>query len=142
MNTYTPKKADLTPKWFLIDAKDKVVGKLATVIANKLRGKDKPIFAPNVDCGDYIIVINAEKIKLTGNKAADKMYYSHSGFPGGFKEATATEVMEKKPTKVLELAVKGMLPRNKLRNVFMKKLKLFAGEEHTHSAQSPEMLEV
>lgn len=142
MRTYTPKKADLTQKWYIIDAKDKVLGRLAPIIANKLRGKDKPIFAPHVDCGDHIVVINAEKIVLTGNKLEGKKYYRHSGFPGGLKEMSAGEMMEKNPTKILELAVSGMLPKNKLRNNFMKKLKIYTGEEHKHEAQSPEPLEV
>ncbi len=142
MRTYTPKKADLTQKWYIIDAKDKVLGRLAPIIANKLRGKDKPIFAPHIDCGDHIVVINAEKIVLTGNKLEGKKYYRHSGFPGGLKEMSAGEMMEKNPTKILELAVSGMLPKNKLRNNFMKKLKIYTGEEHNHEAQAPETLEV
>jgi large subunit ribosomal protein L13 len=142
MKTHTPKKSEMTQKWYLIDAKDKVMGRLATVIANKLRGKDKPIYSPHMDCGDYIVVINAEKVKLTAGKLDKKMYYRHSGFPGGFKEETAKTLMDRKPTKALELAISGMLPKNKLRKELMKKLKLFAGEEHTHQAQSPEVLEV
>ncbi len=142
MKTTIAKKADLKKRWYLIDAKDKVLGRLAPIIANKLRGKDKPIFAPHMDCGDFIVVINADKVKLTGQKLDKKMYYRHSGYPGALKEESARHLMERKPTKVLELAVSGMLPKNKLRKVFMKKLKLFAGEEHSHEAQSPEILEV
>ena len=142
MKTTVAKITELDQKWYIIDAKDKILGRLAPTIANKLRGKDKPIFSPHMDCGDFIVVINADKVKLTGGKMDKKMYYSHSGFPGGFKEKKASVLMEQKPTKMLELAVSGMLPKNKLRKVFMKKLKLFAGEEHTHEAQKPEPLEV
>ncbi len=142
MKTPIAKKADVNTKWYLIDATDKVVGRLSTVIANKLRGKDKPLFAPHMDCGDHIIVINADKIKLTANKETTKMYQRHSGFPGGFKEETAKNLAERKPTKILELAVSGMLPKNRLRKVFMNKLKLYAGSEHPHEAQNPETLEV
>ena len=129
-------------KWFLIDAKDKIVGRLATTIANKLRGKDKPIFAPHVDCGDFIVVINADKIKLTSQKIDKKMYYTHSGYPSGLKQEKAGKLMERKPTRILELAVRGMLPKNRLRKDFMKKLKLYAGEDHPHEAQAPETIEL
>ncbi len=142
MKTHIPKKDDIDRKWYILDAKGRTLGRIATGIANKLRGKDKPIFSPHMDCGDFVIVINAEKVKLTGKKMSDKMYYRHSGFPSGLKSASAKEVLEKKPTKVLELAVSGMLPKNKLRKVFMKKLKLYAGEEHPHEAQNPLVLEV
>jgi large subunit ribosomal protein L13 len=142
MKTYTPKAQELEQKWYLIDAKDKVLGRIAPTIANKLRGKDKPIFSPHMDCGDRIIVINADQIKLTGTKIDKKKYYSHSGFPGGFKEEKASTLLERKPTKLLELAVYGMLPKNRLRKVFMNKLKVYSGEEHPHDAQSPEKLEV
>jgi len=142
MKTFSPKSQDLKQTMYLIDAKDKVVGKLATVIANKLRGKDKAIFSPHIDCGDQIVVINADKIKLSGKKLDDKFYYRHSGYPGGLKQRSAGEMLEKDPTKILELAVKGMLPKNKLRKNFLKKLKLYAGEQHPHSAQNPEKLEV
>ena len=142
MKTTVAKKEDMKKKWYLIDAKDKVLGRLAPIIANKLRGKDKPIFSPHMDCGDIIIVINADKVKLTGDKLEKKMYYSHSGYPSGLRKVSAGRLMEKKPTKVFELAVRGMLPKNKLRSVFMKKLKLYAGEEHGHEAQSPEILKV
>lgn len=140
MKTYTPKESDITQKWYIVDAKDKTLGRIATTIANKLRGKDKPLFAPHMDCGDFVIVINAEKIKLTGNKLQGKIYYRHTGFPGGIIAPTAAEVLEKKPTKILELAVRGMLPRNRLRDEFMKKLKLYVGEAHPHGAQQPEIL--
>ncbi len=131
---------DIERKWYIVDAKDKILGKMCTTIANKLRGKDKPIFSPHMDCGDFIIVINTSKIRLTGNKFEDKKYSRHSGYPGGYKEESAQELMDKKPTKIVELAVKGMLPKNKLRSVFMSKLKLYEGEEHPHEAQQPEPL--
>ena len=142
MKTTIAKKEEVNQKWYLIDAKDKVLGRIATTIANKLRGKDKPTFSPHMDCGDHVIVINTDKIKLTGAKMDGKKYYTHSGYPGAIKEESAKRLMERKPTRVLELAISGMLPKNRLRKVFMKKLKLYAGEEHQHSAQSPEKLEV
>lgn len=142
MKTTVAKKDEINQKWYLIDAKDKVLGRLAPIIANKLRGKDKPIFSPHMDCGDFVVVINADKVKLTGEKLDKKMYYTHSGYPGAIKSESARHLKERKPTRILELAVSGMLPKNKLRKVFMKKLKLFAGEEHNLQAQSPEKLEV
>lgn len=132
-----PKKADLTQKWYIVDAKDKVLGHLATKIADTLRGKNKPIFAPHVDCGDFVIIINADKVKLTGSKPEKKTYYWHSGFKGGIKSASAKKIFLEKPTRVMEEAVKSMLPSNKLKKVFMKKLKIYAGEKHPHSAQQP-----
>jgi len=142
MKTYTPKKSDLKPKWYIIDAKDKVLGRISTVIANKLRGKDQPNFTPHMDTGNFVIVINADKVKLTGKKLDDKMYYRHSGFPGGFKERNAKKMLEVHPTKILELSVSGMLPKNRLRKVFMDKLKVYTDETHPHEAQKPELLEV
>ena len=142
MKTYSPKAADIQRKWFVVDAEGKVPGRIATTIANKLRGKDKVIFSPHMDCGDFVIVINADKIKLTGNKDFTKLYHRHSGFPGGYKNMSAEEMMEKKPTEVLRKAISGMLPKNKLRKPIMQKLKLYAGTEHPHEAQSPETLEV
>jgi large subunit ribosomal protein L13 len=132
-----PKKSDLTPKWYIVDATDKVLGHLATKIANVLRGKNKPIFAPHVDCGDFVIIINADKVKLTGSKPEKKIYYWHSGFKGGIKSASAKKLFIEKPRKILEEAVKSMLPNNKLKKVFMKKLKIYAGEKHPHEAQQP-----
>lgn len=142
MKTFIPKKEKMIQKWYLIDAKDCVLGRLAPIIANKLRGKDKPIFSPHVDCGDFVVVINADKIKLTGAKLDQKMYYRHSGYPGGLKSETAKELLKRKPTQVLELAVSGMLPKNGLRKVFMKKLKLYSTETHPHEAQQPELLKI
>lgn len=135
--TYMPKKADLKQKWYIVDAKDKVLGHLATKIADTLRGKNKPIFAPHVDCGDFVIIINADKVKLTGSKPEKKTYYWHSGFKGGIKSASAKKIFLEKPTRVMEEAVKSMLPSNKLKRVFMKKLKIYAGEKHPHEAQQP-----
>ena len=142
MKTHTPKKQEVEKKWYIIDAKDKVLGRMCTKIANKLRGKDKPCFSPHMDCGDFVIVINADKIKLTGNKLSDKLYYRHSGYPSGLRHTPAEKLLKDKPTKVVELAVSGMLPKNKLRSKFMDKLKLYAGDEHPHGAQNPEPLEV
>ncbi len=142
MKTSIAKKEDVNQKWYLIDAKGLVLGRISTLIANKLRGKDKPCFSPHMDCGDHVIVINTDAIKMTGTKEQTKMYQRHSGYPGGFREETAETLKGKKPTKLLELSVKGMLPKNKLRTIFMKKLKLYTGEEHEHAAQNPEKLEV
>lgn len=142
MKTTIVKKKDITRKWYLVDAKDKIVGRIATTIADKLRGKNKTIFSPHMDCGDFVVVINAGKIKLTGKKLEDKIYYRHTGFPGGIVAPTAGEVLAKKPTKILELAVRGMLPKNRLRDDLMKKLKLYAGVSHPHEAQNPTILEV
>lgn len=142
MKTHTPKKADLQPKWYIIDAKDKVLGRMSTVIANKLRGKDQANFTPHMDTGNFVIVVNADKVKLTGKKLDDKMYYRHSGFPGGFKERNARKMLEIHPTKIVELSVSGMLPKNRLRKVFMDKLKIYTDEKHPHEAQKPELLEV
>ncbi len=140
MKTTIAKAEQIERKWYIVDAKDKVLGRMCTTIADKLRGKDKPIFSPHMDCGDFVIVINADKIKLTGKKMQDKKYSRHSGYPGGYREQSAEDLLLKKPTKVFELAVKGMLPKNKLRDKFMSKLKLYAGEEHPHEAQNPEPL--
>ena len=141
--TYTPKKQALNDKkWHLIDATDKVVGKLAVKIADTLRGKNKPIFTPHLDCGDYVIVVNADKIRFSGAKLDQKMYYSHSGFKGGIKAVPARKVLAEKPTKIIEEAVKNMLPNNKLRKVFMLKLKIFTGDTHPHEAQNPTPLEL
>ncbi|MDD3861423.1 MAG: 50S ribosomal protein L13 [Candidatus Gracilibacteria bacterium] len=142
MKTFTPKAGEIEKKWYIVDAKDKVLGKLATKVANALRGKNNPKFAPHIDCGGFVIVVNCDKVKLTGNKLEGKMYYKHSGFPGALTEISAGDLLAKKPTKVIELAISGMLPKNKLRPVMMKKLHLFAGEEHPHSAQTPTKLEI
>jgi large subunit ribosomal protein L13 len=125
-----------------VDANDKVLGRLATAIAMVLRGKNKPIFTPHMDTGDFVIVINAEKVKLTGNKLNDKKYYSHSGYPGGLKETTAGKLLKEKPERVLISAVRGMLPKNSLGRQLIKKLKIYAGPEHPHTAQNPKLLNI
>ena len=137
MKTQSFKKEDTQHNWVIVDASDKVLGRLASKIADKLRGKDKPIFTPHVDCGDFVVVVNAEKIKVTGNKFEDKKYYTHSLYPGGLKTKTFKYMNATKPEKVIELAVKGMLPKNKLSNQIIKKLKIYAGSEHPHEAQQP-----
>ena len=142
MKTYSAKAGEVEKKWYLVDAKDKVLGRLATEIARKLRGKDKPVFTPHMDTGDHVIVINAEKIKLTGNKLKQKLYHSYSGYVGGLKSITAEKLLEKKPENLLIFAVRGMLPKNKLRQIMLKKLKVYAGSEHPHTAQMPEDLNI
>lgn len=140
MKTYSPKKQDIDRKWYIVDAKGKRLGRLATEIAVKLRGKDKPQFAPHVDCGDYVVVINAKDIAVTGNKMEDKYYYRHSGYPGGLRKKPLKQLLEEDPEDVIIRAVRGMIPRNKLRKEVMMKLKVFAGSEHPHEAQKPQPL--
>jgi len=141
--TFTPKAVKSTErKWYIVDATDKVVGKLATRVADALRGKDQPTFTPHMDMGAYVIVINSDKVRFTGKKLEDKVYYRHSGFKGGIKAETAASVMEKNSKKVIVEAVKNMLPNNKLRKHFLAKLKVFKGAEHTHEAQKPVSLEI
>ncbi|MFQ6070756.1 MAG: 50S ribosomal protein L13 [Candidatus Aminicenantales bacterium] len=137
MKTFVPKKEDVEKKWWLVDAEGKVLGRLATEIATLLRGKKNPRFAPFIDCGDYVVVINAEKVRLTGKKEEKKKYYSHSGYPGGIKETSFKELMEKKPEEVIRKAVWGMIPKNKLGRAVFKKLKVYRGPHHPHHAQSP-----
>jgi large subunit ribosomal protein L13 len=140
MKTEVAKIEDVKRDWYLVDAQDVVLGRLATQVANILRGKNKAIFTPSVDTGDFVIVVNAEKIALTGRKLSDKVYYSHSGFPGGLKEITAGKLMDKKPEDIIKKAVKGMLPKNKLARHMLKKLKIYAGGSHPHDAQQPKQL--
>lgn len=140
--TQVAKKDEVTRDWYLVDADNKVLGRIATEIANVLRGKNKPTFTPSVDTGDFVIVVNADKIQLTGNKNADKIYYSHSGFPGGLKEITAGKLLEKKPEDLIKKAVKGMLPKNKLARHMIKKLKIYTGTDHPHAAQQPKALNI
>lgn len=140
MRTQVAKKEEVTREWYLVDAENLVLGRVATQIANVLRGKNKPVFTPSVDTGDFVIVVNAEKIALTGNKLADKTYYSHSGFPGGIKSITAGKLLEKKPEEIIRKAVKGMLPKNKLSRHMLNKLKVYTGSEHPHKAQQPKVL--
>ncbi len=140
--TKSANKQTVEHKWWIVDAENMTVGRMATTIANVLRGKHKPSYTPHVDTGDYVIVINADKARFTGNKMNDKYYLSHSGYPGGQKSITAKELMAKKPTMVVESAIKGMIPKNKLGRAISKKLFLYAGEEHPHAAQKPEPLKV
>jgi len=136
------KPGEITPKWWLVDGQGKVLGRIATRIADVLRGKDKPVFTPNVDTGDFVIVVNVDKIVLTGSKLDKKKYYRSTGYVGNLKETNARKLMEKKPEEILRLAVNGMLPKNKMRPYLMNKLKLYAGPDHPHSAQKPEPLKV
>jgi large subunit ribosomal protein L13 len=141
MKTQFAKKGDIERKWYVVDAKDAVLGRLAVKVATYLRGKNKPVFTPNVDTGDFVVVINAGKIRLTGNKMTDKFYYHHSGYVGGIKAESAKELFENKPEQIIEKAVWGMLPKNKLGRTMIKKLKVYRGPEHPHKAQSPEILQ-
>lgn len=134
------KTEDADRKWYVVDANDQVLGRLATQVASVIRGKHKPIFTPNMDTGDFVIVINADKIKLTGKRASEKTYFHHSGYPGGGKTKTITELLQKNPEFVIRQAVKGMLPKNRLGRKLIKKLKVYAGAEHPHTAQKPETL--
>ncbi|MFF3664128.1 50S ribosomal protein L13 [Microtetraspora malaysiensis] len=137
MRTFSPKPNDVERQWYVIDATDVVLGRLASHVATLLRGKHKPIFAPHVDTGDFVIVINADKVALTGNKLEQKKAYRHSGYPGGLRSVTYGELMEKRPDRAVEKAVKGMLPKNALGRRMAKKLKVYAGSEHPHQAQQP-----
>ena len=137
MKTYSLKKEDVSRQWLVIDATDKVLGRVATKIADKIRGKDKPSYTPHTDGGDYVIVVNAEKIKVTGSKYENKKYYTHSLYPGGLKTKTFRELNEKNPERIIEQAVKGMLPKNKLGKAIFKKLKVFSGPNHDHESQKP-----
>ena len=140
MKTFMASPATIDRKWYLVDATDMTLGRLASEVAKVLRGKNKPIFTPHIDCGDNVIVINAEKIKVTGKKMDQKVYYHHSDYVGGLKEATLREKLEKKPEQVIELAVKGMLPKGPLGRQMFTKLHVYAGPEHKHEAQKPEVL--
>ncbi len=142
MKTYTTKSADIDRKWYIVDADGQTLGRLATKIATILNGKHKPIYSPNVDCGDFVVVINAGKIHTTGRRIDQKMYYRHSGYPGGLTEMTLREQLERYPTRPLTAAVKGMLPKNRLGKQMLKKMKIYAGEEHPHGAQAPEVLDL
>lgn len=140
--TKTPKLSELDKKWYLIDMKGKTLGKAATLIANILRGKNKACFTPHLDCGDYVIVINANELKVTGRKEEQKQYYTHSGFPSGLKTTSLKKMLVEKPTLVIENAVSGMLPKNRLKKDFMKKLKVYADSNHKHEAQQPIILDI
>lgn len=143
MKTYSAKPSDIKRKWILIDAENVVLGRLASVVAKILRGKHKTMFTPHMDCGDHVVIINAEKVRLTGNKLASKVYYKHTGYPGGIKEAVAGKILESRfPERVIIKAVERMISRNALGNQQMTKLKVYKGTEHPHAAQSPETLDV
>ena len=142
MKTFSAKAQDIERKWYVIDAADKVLGQLAVEAANLLRGKNKTIFTPHVDCGDYVIVVNASKIKVTGKKMDQKIYYNHSDYAGGMRETTLKELMAKDSAEVIKLAVKGMLPKGPLGRSMINKLHVYAGSEHVHAAQKPEVLEI
>ncbi|MBW1741930.1 MAG: 50S ribosomal protein L13 [Deltaproteobacteria bacterium] len=141
MKTYSAKPAEVERDWFVVDARERVLGRLASFVATRLRGKHKPIYTPHVDTGDHIIVINADKVALTGRKWDDKLYHHHSGYMGGLKSITAKQLLEKRPEDLVMHAVRGMLPKNTLGRNMLKKLKVYAGPEHPHSAQQPEILQ-
>ena len=142
MKTYSAKPGEVARDWYVVDAEGKTLGRLATQIANVLRGKNKPAYTPHVDTGDFVVVVNAEKIAVTGAKLDQKIYYRHTGYPGGIKQRTLREQLERRPTEVIRKAVKGMLPKNKLAAAQLTKLKVYAGPEHPHAAQAPKTLEV
>ena len=142
MKTQSTKPADVRRDWLLVDAADKTLGRIATEIAVRLRGKHKPEFTPHVDTGDYVVVINAEKVKVTGNKLTDKVYWRHTGYPGGIRGVALRDQLERHPERVIESAVRGMLPRNTLGRAMYRKLKVYVGPEHPHAAQQPRALEI
>ncbi len=142
MKTFSAKPSEVKRDWYLVDATDKTLGRLASEIARRLRGKHKPVYTPHVDTGDYIVVINAEKVRVSGNKATDKTYYRHSGYPGGIKSITFDKLIQRAPERVIETAVKGMLPKNPLGRAMFRKLKVYAGAEHKHAAQQPQQLDI
>ncbi|MCH8258057.1 MAG: 50S ribosomal protein L13 [Proteobacteria bacterium] len=142
MKTHSVRKEDVKHAWYVVDATDKTLGRISTQIAIRLRGKHKAEYTPHVDTGDYIVVVNAEKVKVTGNKATDKTYYHHTGFPGGIKSISFEKLIEKAPERVIQMAVKGMMPKNKLSRSMLSKLKVYAGSEHPHAAQKPQPLEI
>ncbi len=142
MKTFVAKPETVKRDWYVVDAEGKTLGRLATEIASRLRGKHKPEYTPHVDTGDYIVVINAEKVAVTGKKASDKMYYAHSGFPGGIKSISFDKLIQRKPEMVIEAAVKGMLPKGPLGRAMFRKLKVYAGAEHAHAAQQPQVLDI
>ncbi|HZQ03781.1 MAG TPA: 50S ribosomal protein L13 [Gaiellaceae bacterium] len=142
MKTYSAKPGEIARDWYLVDAEGKTLGRLATQIADRLRGKGKPQYTPHVDTGDFVVVVNAEKIAVTGKKLDEKLYYRHSGYPGGLRVRPLREQLDRRPTEVLRAAVKGMLPRNRLARQQLTKLKIYAGPEHPHASQSPKPLEI
>ena len=142
MGTFQAKKEEVERNWYLVDAENKILGRLASKIASILRGKNKPIFTPHVDTGDFVVVINAKKVKLTGRKLKEKIYYHHSGYPGGLKSITAKDLIQKKPEELIRKAVKGMLPKNRLGRKQLKKLKVYPDQEHPHQAQQPKKIDI
>ena len=142
MGTFTAKPETVVQDWYLVDATDKVLGRLATEIATRLRGKHKPEYTPHVDTGDHIVIVNAAKIRVTGDKLSQKKYYRHSGYPGGIKETVLSDELENNPERVIERAVKGMLPKNSLGRAMFRKLRVYAGPHHAHQAQQPKALEI
>ena len=142
MRTYTPKASEIERSWYVVDAEDLVLGRMATEVARVLRGKHKPTFAPHMDTGDFVIIVNADKVVLTNDKAATKMVYRHSGYPGGIKEQTYADLLAKKPTEAVRRTVRGMLPKNRLGRAQLKKLKVYAGPDHPHTAQKPTALDL
>ncbi len=142
MKTFSAKASEVSRDWFVVDASDKTLGRLASEIAHRLRGKHKAEYTPHVDTGDYIVVVNAEKVRVTGAKATDKIYHHHTGYPGGLKSVSFEKLIQKAPERVIQGAVKGMLPRNPLGRAMFKKLKVYAGSEHPHAAQQPQQLEL
>ena len=142
MKTYQAKKEEIDHKWYLINAEGKILGRLSTELAKILKGKNKPIYTPHVDTGDFVIVVNAGKVTLTGNKLKDKIYYHHTGYPGGIREVSAEKLLAKKPTEMIRMAVRGMLPKNSLGRQMLRKLKIYAGPGHPHEAQKPVSLEL
>jgi large subunit ribosomal protein L13 len=142
MKTFSAKPQNVEHNWLLVDAEGQTLGRIATEIATRLRGKHKPEYTPHVDTGDFVVVINAEKVRVTGNKSKDKMYHHHTGFPGGLKSFSFEKLMDRAPDRVLKLAIKGMLPRTPLGRAMFKKLKVYAGNEHPHAAQQPQALQL
>ena len=142
MKTFSAKPETVERDWYIVDAENKTLGRLSTEIARRLRGKHKPEYTPHVDTGDYIVVINAEKVRVTGNKTTDKMYHHHTGYPGGLKSISFDKLIERAPERVIETAVKGMLPKNPLGRAMYKKMKVYAGSEHPHTAQQPKTLDI
>lgn len=142
MKTYSAKPQDIQRDWFVIDAEGKTLGRLSTEVASRLKGKHKAIFTPNADTGDYIVIINAEKVRVTGSKESQKMYHRHTGYPGGLKSMSLAKLRAYAPERIIEFAVKGMLPRNPLGRAMLSKLKVYAGPEHPHTAQQPKVLEI
>jgi large subunit ribosomal protein L13 len=142
MKTYTPKLTDIQRRWLVVDAEGKVLGRLASEVAKLLRGKHKPMYAPHLDTGDFVVVVNADKVRLTGRKAENKTYFRHSGYMGGDRLVPITEIQAKHPERIIDLAVKGMLPKNNLGRLMRRKLKVYAGPDHPHEAQQPEVIEI